>query len=68
MDYFDVLGGEMDKNYFSVIPAGGTVTLHLAKVVNEDELDKLYLSLDTSGGAYEFKEDALRMGYVDIRQ
>jgi len=68
MDYFDVRGGETDKNYFSVIPAGGTVTLHLAKVVNEDELDKLYLSLDTSGGAYEFKEDALRMGYVDIRQ
>lgn len=44
------------------------MTLHMAKIVNEDEIDKMYLSLDGSGAAYEFTEEALETGYVDIRR
>lgn len=67
MDYYDIRGNG-NKNYISALQPGETVTVHFAKVVNEDELDKLYLSLDTAGGAYAFTDSALQMGYVDIRQ
>ncbi|MCI8992757.1 MAG: DUF4367 domain-containing protein [Eubacterium sp.] len=68
MDYFDIRGGEENKNYISSLQPGETVTLHVAKIVNADELDKMYLSLNTSGSAYEFSEESLNTGYVDIRQ
>lgn len=67
MSYYDVRGGEGGKNYISSLAPGETVTVHFAKIVNEDELDKLYLSLDTSGAAYEFTDSSLAIGYVDIR-
>ncbi|MDD3340465.1 MAG: DUF4367 domain-containing protein [Lachnospiraceae bacterium] len=67
MDYYDIRGNG-NKNYISALQPGETVTVHFAKVVNEDELDKLYLSLDTAGGSYAFMDSALQMGYVDIRQ
>lgn len=65
MDYFDIRGGEDNKNYISSLQPGESVTLHVAKIVNEDELDKMYLSLD--GSVYEFSEESLSTGYVDIR-
>lgn len=68
MDYYDVRGGEEGKNYISSIKPGETVVVHFAKVVNEDELDKMYLSLDTAGAALEITEGALEVGYVDIRR
>jgi len=67
MDYFDAHGGERGNNYISSLKPGETVELHIAKVVNEDELDKMYLSLDTSGAAYEFTDDMMETGLVDIR-
>ncbi len=68
MDYYDVHGGERDNNYIPSIQPGETVTVHMAKIVNEDELDKMYFLLDTAGGAFEFSEESLQTGYVDIRQ
>ncbi len=39
-----------------------------SRLLPEEELQYMYLNLDTSGGAYEFDEAALENGYVDIRQ
>lgn len=68
MDYYDIRGGERSNNYIPSLSPGETVTVHVAKVVNEDEMDKMYLSLNSYGGAYEFTEEAMETGYVDIRQ
>jgi hypothetical protein len=68
MDYFDIHSGERSNNYIPSIKPGETITVHLAKIVNEDELDKMYLSLASDGGSYEFSEKALQEGYVDLRQ
>ena len=68
MDYYDIRSGDRNNNYISSIKPGETVTVHIAKIVNEDELDKMYMSLDTQGGAFEFYEEALQIGYIDIRQ
>ncbi|MCU6736770.1 DUF4367 domain-containing protein [Diplocloster agilis] len=68
MLYSDVLGGSENKNYISSIKPGETATVHMAYVVNEDELNKLYLNLDTYGGSFEFSDTCLDMGLVDIRQ
>ena len=68
MQYFDVTGGERANNYIDCIKPGETATVHMAWVVNEEELGSLYLSLDTFGGADAFTDSALALGYVDIRQ
>lgn len=68
MDYFDLQGGEEKENYISSIEPGETVTVNVAKIVNEDEMDKMFLSLDGEGGYASFADSALRTGYVDIRQ
>lgn len=61
MDYFDVQGGENKNgnNYISSIKAGETVTVHIAKLMRADELDKMYLAFQNDYG-----EPA---GYIDIR-
>lgn len=53
-------------NYIPSLAPGETVTVHLAWIVDEDELDTLYLSLDPS--AYTITERALEIGYVNLRQ
>ncbi len=68
MIYYDVHGTERENNYMESIQPGETVTVHMAWVVTEEELDTLYLGLDPSGSAYEFTESSLNIGYVDIRQ
>lgn len=68
MIYYDVHGGERGNNYIGSIKAGETVTVHMAWIVTEEELNMLYLTLDTSGGDYEFTDSSLDIGYVDIRQ
>lgn len=68
MDYYDIHSGERKNNYIPSLQPGESVTIHVAKIVNEDELDKMYLSLDTYGSAYELSEESLNTGYVDIRQ
>ena len=68
MTYYDIHGGERGNNYIAGIKPGETVTVHAAWLVLEEELDKLYLNLDPSGGCYEFNDSSLEAGYVDIRQ
>lgn len=68
MDYLDVQGTGQAKNYIPILEPGETIVVHTAAIVNEDELDKLYLNLDGSGATYEFTEEALEIGYIDIRQ
>ncbi|MEY8389921.1 DUF4367 domain-containing protein [Lachnospiraceae bacterium 45-W7] len=68
MTYYDVHGGERGNNYIASIKPGETVTVHVAWIVLEEELDNLYLNLDPSGGCYEFDDTSLATGYVDIRQ
>ena len=68
MWYFDVHGGERDNNYIDQLKSGETKVVHMAWLVPEEELEFLYLSLDTMGGASEFDEHALQVGYVDIRK
>lgn len=67
MWYYDVHGGERKNNYITNLKPGETASVHMAWLVPEDELEYLYLNLDTTGSAY-FSEDALETGYVDIRQ
>ncbi|MDE7272232.1 MAG: DUF4367 domain-containing protein [Lachnospiraceae bacterium] len=68
MWYYDVHGGERGNNYITNLKAGETATVHMAWLVPEEELEYLYLNLDTFGGSYEFSESSLEIGYVDIRQ
>lgn len=68
MWYYDIHGGERRNNYINHLKAGETAVVHMAWLVPEEELQYMYLNLDTSGGAYEFDEAALENGYVDIRQ
>lgn len=63
MTYYDVRSSLSDSgpNYIDHIEPGETVTVHMAWIVNEDELDMLYLAPMWQGplGAN---------GIVDIRQ
>lgn len=68
MEFYDVHGSERNNNYIPVMEPGETVIVHMARILNEDELDKLYLNLNICGGEFEFTESGLEEGYVDIRQ
>lgn len=68
MWYYDVHGGERHNNYITNLGAGKTATVHMAWLVPEEELPYLYLDLNTSGSSFEFCEESLAVGYVDIRQ
>ncbi len=68
MWYYDVHGGERHNNYITNLGAGETATVHMAWLVPEEELPYLYLDLNTSGSGFEFCEESLAVGYVDIRQ
>lgn len=56
------------KNHLAALNPGEKATVHLAWIVPEDELGKLLLDLSGTGSWYQFGEDALAVGYVDIRQ
>ena len=69
MAYFDVHGGNGNgSNYIDVLEPGESKTVHIGFLANKDELDLMYLNLDASGAGYEFTENSLKIGYVDIRQ
>lgn len=62
MGWFDVTGGadQNGSNYISSIEPGETVTLHVAFLVNEDQLDGLYIAIGGCGGDPYFGEGALQ--------
>lgn len=69
MQFYDVHDEVENKNYISELKPGETVVVHMARIMNEDELPYLYLSLSAAGGTgLEFTEDMLEQGFVDIRQ
>lgn len=68
MQYYDVHAGERKNNYITSIKPGETVTVHMGWIATQEELENLYVNLDTHGGAGVFTDTALAMGYVDIRQ
>ena len=67
MDYYDVKS-EKNKNYISSLEPGESRTIHMAWIVNETDLDELYLNVNPSGGCLEFDKESLEIGFVDIRQ
>lgn len=67
MQYYDVFGGERHNNYIERLAPNETATVHMGWIVTEEELDQLYLNLDTYGGM-EFSDSSLQMGFVDLRQ
>lgn len=68
MYYYDVRGGERGNNYISELKTGETKTIHVGFIVNEDELQYMYLNADPQGGCFEFSESMLATGLIDIRK
>lgn len=67
MDYFS----EKDEygnggNYISSLKPGESITINMAWIVNEPDLENLYLNLTGCGGSYQFSEDVLDAGVVYI--
>lgn len=61
------VGGKEGKNYISSLNPGESAVVHMAWIVNETDLDEIYLNLNVFGEA-AFDEESLEIGYVDIRQ
>ena len=55
-------------NYISSIKPGESVQLNMAWIVNENDLENLYLNVTGDGASYEFSENILKNGLVDIRK
>lgn len=56
------------SNYIPSLQPGESMDVSMAWIVNENDLDKMYLNLSTFGGAVEFTEGVLETGVVDVRQ
>lgn len=55
-------------NYISSLNPGESIQVNMAWIVNENDLDNMYLNLNGDGAAFEFSESTLSVGLVDIRQ
>lgn len=67
MKYFSVREDDGDrKNYIASIKPGESVQVHMAWIVNEKDIENMYLNLDGTGTAYELNDDVLRSGVVYI--
>ena len=67
MGYFDVQDEEMSgKNAIKSLEPGASVTVNMAWIVNENDLDHMYLNLASEGGGYEFTDATLEMGLVKL--
>jgi len=71
LEYYDVRSERSDSgpNYIDHLEPGESVTIQMAWIVNEDELDKMYLNLGSiNRGDKYFSDYDMQVGYVDIRQ
>ena len=55
-------------NYISSLKPGESIQVNMAWIVNENDLNNMYLNLNGDGGAYEFSDSMLKTGLVDIYQ
>ena len=55
-------------NYISSLNPSESIQVNMAWIVNENDLDNMYLNLNGDGAAFEFSESMLSVGVVDIRQ
>ena len=55
-------------NYISSLKPDESVQVEMAWIVNENDLEHLYLNLNGDGAAYAFSDATLKMGVVDITQ
>lgn len=55
-------------NYIPSLKAGESIQVNMAWIVNENDLDKMYLDFNTAGGPYEFSDAMLKTGLVNICQ
>lgn len=70
MIYYDVNGAQPTNdldhpNYLASLQPGQTATVHIAWLVPQDEVDQLFLTLNSTGTTFD--NDALKLGYVDLR-
>lgn len=55
-------------NYISALKPEESIQVNMAWIVNENDLDHMYLNLNSDGAANEFTDLTLRTGLVDICQ
>ena len=58
----------MGGNYISELKPGESVRTQHAWIVNEPDLEDIYLNVCVTGGMMEFGEDMIETGLVDVRQ
>ena len=56
------------RNYISSLKPGESIQVNMAWIVNENDLDNMYLNLNGDGAAIEFSDSTLEIGVVDICQ
>lgn len=69
MEYYNVTSttGGNGANYIPSLGINETVTIQVAWLVNESELDNMYIHVGT-GGEMAFADEVMEDGFVDIRQ
>ena len=55
-------------NYIASLKPGESIQVNMAWIVNENELDHMYLNLNGDGGVLQFSDSTLKSGVVDICQ
>ena len=53
-------------NYISSLQPGESIQIAMAWIVNEEDLENMYLSFNSDGDAYEFSDSMLKAGLVYI--
>lgn len=67
MGYFDVKDSDMSgKNAIETLEPGASVTVNMAWIVNENDIDHMYLNLAPEGVDYEFTDTILDTGLVKL--
>ena len=67
MDYYDVKEAYGNgSNYIPSLKAGESVQIHMAWIVNETDLQNLYLDLSGFGSSFEIHENVIDTGLVYI--
>ena len=55
-------------NYIPSLKPGESIQISMAWIVNESDLKEMYLNLNGTGAAYQFDDEILANGIIDIRQ